>query len=230
MNVGQPAPQPMAILPRKVCTAAIAEIDMKVAGEVGNIVYVARWDQFGYVTVKQLRAMALVIDARKALPIVQSTLEWIDKLLMPSTENMALNKYIMAGEEVEGARLLHFRGSEWLGSTCIRAGLIMLASRYVDKDVGIFMPDWYAYEDVPRQQTYAATHGAFHDNVERQIGVVNAEGVHWMTFCIDLTTDPASCVMFDPQQQTSRYNDLECALNKAIVPQLRGQRIIYTVE
>ncbi|GMF30440.1 unnamed protein product [Phytophthora fragariaefolia] len=56
MNVGQPAPQPTAILPRKVCTAAIAEIDMKVVGEVGNTVYVARWDQFGYATVEQLRA------------------------------------------------------------------------------------------------------------------------------------------------------------------------------
>ncbi|GMF19921.1 unnamed protein product [Phytophthora fragariaefolia] len=225
MNMGQPVPQPTAILPRKECAAAIADIDMKVAGEVGNTVYVARWDQFGYAIVEQLRAMVLVIDARKAIPNVKSTLEWIDKLLMPSTgvsppfddclevptvQNMALNKYIMAGEEVEGVRLLHFRGSEWLGSTCIRAGLIMLARRYVDKDVDIFMPDWYAYEDVPSQQTYAATHGAFHDNVERQIGVVNAEGLHWMAFCIDLTTDPASCVMFDPQQQTSRYNDLEC--------------------
>ncbi|GMG16268.1 unnamed protein product [Phytophthora fragariaefolia] len=192
MNVGQPAPQPTTILPRKVYTAAIAEIDMKVAGEVGNTVYMARWNQFGYATVEQLRAMVLMIDARNAIHIVKSTLEWIDKLLMPSTgvsspfddylevpkvQNMALNKYIMAGEEVERVRLLQFRRSEWLRSTCIRAGLIMLARRYVDKDVGIFMPDWYAYEDVPRQQTYAATHGAFHDNVERQIGVVNAEGV-----------------------------------------------------
>ncbi|GMF40962.1 unnamed protein product [Phytophthora fragariaefolia] len=132
---------------------------MKVAGEVGNTVYVARWDQFGYATVEQLRAMVLVIDARKAIPIVISTLEWIDKLLMPST--------------------------------------------------GV-SPPFDDCLEVPK--------------VQRKVGVVNAEGNHWMAFCIDSTTDPASCVMFDPQQQTSRYNDLECALNKAIVPQLRGQR------
>ncbi|KAE9205237.1 hypothetical protein PF004_g17619 [Phytophthora fragariae] len=99
----------------------------------------------------------------------------------------------------------------------------MLARRQVDKDVRIFMPDWYPYEDMSRQQMYAATHGDFHENVQRQVGVVNAEGVHWIAFFIDLTTDPASCVMFDPHQRASRYTDLESALSKAVVPQLRGQ-------
>ncbi|KAE8990928.1 hypothetical protein PR001_g21368 [Phytophthora rubi] len=188
--------------------------------------------------------MVLVIDARKAMPIVKATLEWIEKLVMPSdelrapfndcmeipkfilkdtVENMTLNKYTMAGEEIEGVRLLEFRASEWLGSTCIRARLIMLARRHVDKDVRIFMPDWYPYEDMSRQQMYAATHGDFHENVQRQVGVVNAEGVHWIAFFIDLTTDPASCVMFDPHQRASRYTDLESALSKAVVQQLRGQ-------
>ncbi|KAE9091692.1 hypothetical protein PF010_g18097 [Phytophthora fragariae] len=90
----------------------------------------------------------------------------------------------------------------------------MLARRQVDKDVRIFMPDWYPYEDMSRQQMYAATHGDFHENVQRQVGVVNAEGVHWIAFFIDLTTDPASCVMFDPHQRASRYTDLESALKR----------------
>ncbi|KAE9087298.1 hypothetical protein PF010_g19782 [Phytophthora fragariae] len=30
--------------------------------------------------------MVLVIDARKAMPVVKATLEWIEKLVMPSDE------------------------------------------------------------------------------------------------------------------------------------------------
>ncbi|KAE9016455.1 hypothetical protein PF011_g7159 [Phytophthora fragariae] len=59
---------------------------MRVEGEVGESVYLARWDQFGYATVEQLRTMVLVIDARKAMPVVKATLEWIEKLVMPSDE------------------------------------------------------------------------------------------------------------------------------------------------
>ncbi|KAE8887793.1 hypothetical protein PF005_g25689 [Phytophthora fragariae] len=57
MNVEQPVPQPTAILPREICTAAISDIDMRVEGEEGNTVYLARWDEFGYAKVDQLNTM-----------------------------------------------------------------------------------------------------------------------------------------------------------------------------
>jgi hypothetical protein len=47
MNVGQTVHQSTDILPRETCTAAIADINLKVAGEEGNAVYLARWDKFG---------------------------------------------------------------------------------------------------------------------------------------------------------------------------------------
>jgi hypothetical protein len=62
-------------------------------------------------------------------------------LFTDTVENMTLNKYLMSGEEIEGVRLLEFRGTEWLGSTGLRAGLIMLSRRYVSDAVGFFTPD-----------------------------------------------------------------------------------------
>lgn len=135
---------------------------------------------------------------------------------------MTLNKYTMTGEEIEGVRLLEFRGTQWLSSTCIRAGVIMLARRYVSIGVGNFMPDWYPDEGLDRQKKAAATHGAFYESVQRQIGVVNTGGFHWVAFFIDLTSTPARCTMFDPQQTASGYNALEKAIQSVIVPQLRG--------
>lgn len=85
MNVGQPRPQPEGILAREVCTAAISEIDMQVEGEEGNALYLARWDDFGYVTIEQLRAMVLVIDARVAMTKVEAALKWIDMVTICSS-------------------------------------------------------------------------------------------------------------------------------------------------
>lgn len=85
MNVGQPVPQPTAILPREVCNTAISDIDMRVEGEEGNTVYLARWDEFGYATVDQLSTMVMVIDARKAMETVKETLDWIEKTDLPKS-------------------------------------------------------------------------------------------------------------------------------------------------
>jgi hypothetical protein len=87
MNVGQRLPQPAGILPRTTCTAAIADIDMRVEGEDSNAVYLARWDTFGYATVEQLRAMVLVHDAKAAMPKVEATVLWIDKVKVCSPED-----------------------------------------------------------------------------------------------------------------------------------------------
>ncbi|KAE8968250.1 hypothetical protein PR001_g27852, partial [Phytophthora rubi] len=172
MNVGQPHPQPEGILSREVCTAAISEIDMRVEGKEGNALYLARWDDFGYVTIEQLRAMVLVIDAMVAMTKVEAALKWIDMVAICSSaeeppfndcasypkevikdcvENMALNTYTTAGEDIEGVRLLDFCGKKWLSSTCVRAGLIFLARHYVMKNVGFILPDWYPFEEGPRR-------------------------------------------------------------------------------
>ncbi|KAE8967381.1 hypothetical protein PR001_g28121 [Phytophthora rubi] len=154
--------------------------------------------------------MVKVIDERNAMGKVKETLQWIDKLQIPrfgvippfddcaslpkllfadTVENMTLNKYVMNGEEIEGVRLLGFRGTEWLGSTCLRAGLIMLARRYASHDIGFFTPDWFPFSDVSTRQKAAAMHGAFHATVQRQIGVVNVGGFHWVAFYLDVTSD-----------------------------------------
>jgi hypothetical protein len=86
MNVGQTVPQPTDIQPRETCTAAIADIDLKIAGEEGNAVYLARWDEFGYATLEQLNTMVSVINAREAMGKVMATLQWLDNISIPRSD------------------------------------------------------------------------------------------------------------------------------------------------
>jgi hypothetical protein len=48
----------------------------------------------------------------------------LQEMLKDSVENMALNTYSNAGDEIEGVRLLKFSEREWVDSTCVLAGLI----------------------------------------------------------------------------------------------------------
>ncbi|ETM54173.1 hypothetical protein L914_02454 [Phytophthora nicotianae] len=234
MNVGQPRPEPTYLLPRKTCTAAISGIEMRAEGEEGNAVYLARWYDIGYATVGQLKIMVLVTDAKVAMTKVGATLAWIDSVIVnPSgvgspfndsplfpkemfkdnVENMALNSYTSAGEDIEG-RLLQFRGNEWLNSTCITM------------NVGFIVPDWYGYQDVTARKKAAATNGAFHSSNQRQIGIVNSCGNHWIAFYLDRTSSPVTCTLFDPQQSKLRYNEIEGAVLSDIVPQLAGKPVV----
>ncbi|KAL4109461.1 hypothetical protein PRIC1_001161 [Phytophthora ramorum] len=80
MNVGQPLPNPESIPMRDACAAAIADIDILVAGESSPSVYLARWDAIGYATLEQLEAMLSVIDARAVMIKLQRVVQWIEKL------------------------------------------------------------------------------------------------------------------------------------------------------
>ncbi|ETP52435.1 hypothetical protein F442_02554 [Phytophthora nicotianae P10297] len=212
----------------------ISGIEMRAEGEEGNAVYLARWYDIGYATVGQLKIMVLVTDAKVAMTKVEATLAWIDSVIVnPSgvgspfndsplfpkemfkdnVENMALNSYTSAGEDIEG-RLLQFRGNEWLNSTCITM------------NVGFIVPDWYGYQDVTARKKAAATNGAFHSSNQRQIGIVNSCGNHWIAFYLDRTSSPVTCTLFDPQQSKLRYNEIEGAVLSDIVPQLAGKPVV----
>ncbi|KAH7476375.1 uncharacterized protein KRP23_7059 [Phytophthora ramorum] len=120
MNVGQPLPNPESIPMRDACAAAIADIDILVAGESSPSVYLARWDAIGYATLEQLEAMLSVIDARAAMikPPFNDCV-WFSKVCKAHPDqfkdivaNMTLNKYTISGEDICGVNLLSFREKE----------------------------------------------------------------------------------------------------------------------
>ncbi|KAL4175247.1 hypothetical protein KRP22_000215 [Phytophthora ramorum] len=114
MNVGQPLPNPESIPMRDACAAAIADIDILVAGESSPSVYLARWDAIGYATLEQLEPMLSVIDARAAMikPPFNDCVWFSKDQFKDIVANMTLNKYTISGEDICGVNLLSFREKE----------------------------------------------------------------------------------------------------------------------
>ncbi|KAF4131193.1 Ulp1 protease family C-terminal catalytic domain-containing protein, partial [Phytophthora infestans] len=73
----------------------------------------------------------------------------------------------------------------------------------------------------------AATHGAFHSAVTRQIGVVSRGCCHWMSFFIDLSSSDATCTLFDSMQSNASYDALERTVQASIISQLGQSQISF---
>lgn len=236
-----------SVLPVAACNAALVDIDLQqqLTSELG-LIWAARWKECGLVSEHHLRTMARIQDATKAFEIVDETLLWLRHLddgmlaqLEPfndcasvstieveeKLERMVLSSSFVYGEEIWGVRILEFRGTRWLNTSCIVIGLTNLLRRYCTLGIGIIGPDWYNYAEHAAQLQVSASYGAFAgigDFTNIIIGIVSPAGsCHWIAYFIETTTESGSrCTMFDPFQSSATYANLEEAVKKVIVPQL----------
>ncbi|KAL3658547.1 hypothetical protein V7S43_016431 [Phytophthora oleae] len=159
-NVGQAMPVIKAIPQTEKIQQAIQAIERK-----DNLELLARWDDYGYATYYQLKLMSSVTTARNNFKLVQSTVDWIEKVefkvdcVVPpfkdmlevtkddhkrAVEDLNLGEWHIGKHAQHGSEFLDFRENLWLRSGPIIGALFMLRETY--EDVGVVNLDrWGDY-------------------------------------------------------------------------------------
>ncbi|KAF4150538.1 hypothetical protein GN958_ATG00313 [Phytophthora infestans] len=120
--------------------------------------------------------------------------------------------------------LLSFRRCQWLSTTSILTATHALAIKY--GETGVVSPSFAGMKEPDRKRKVANAYNAFSGTNTEIIGVLNIGGVHWVAYHIDVRAQ--TCRLFDPQQGTASYNELEAAVKEVVEPLLSlNSELIY---
>ncbi|KAF4150066.1 MULE transposase domain-containing protein [Phytophthora infestans] len=226
------------VLPQDIVTYALSMLASQ-RGTSGKK-FVACWSEFGAASQEQLAFMVLHAEAKQHIEAVEHTLEWIAAVAWPSSEDHTLPKIfrdllpeqkalnlclsVIGSEAIDGFRLLSFRRCQWLSTTSIITAMHALAIKY--GETGVVSPSFAGMKEPDRKRKVANAYNAFSGTNTEIIGVLNIGGVHWVAYHIDVRAQ--TCRIFDPQQGTASYNELEAAVKEVVEPLLSlNSELIY---